>query len=186
MGTDMWSVAGRVKTKPDAENSSDRPVLDFGKVAFEDLEFYSGDEVLLSRDRRLFDWLGDTFPIIKSYIADIETRQNNTKRFVEYLNREYDDLPQEQHVEGRNGIASRFMGGEIYDDAHFIGERNYTLHFVKDLVEFDYDQVVEVIMEGCEQYVGKTHRELFSRHWFEFLTWVQEQKWEFVIFGFIY
>jgi hypothetical protein len=185
MGTDMWGAVGRLKSKEVAAEDTDGAQFVFWgdrKVNFADFEIYSGDETNFARDRRLYDFLGDHFPVI-STLPDLDAKQEATKLLVDWLNEEYAKLPAGQRIPGRNGEAFSFMGGEIYDDAHFIGDRNYALHFVSDLRAFDYDQVVQT-QEQC--YEGKTYRELFSPWWFGFLDWCVDQHWEFVIIGFIY
>lgn len=187
MGTDMWGAVGRLK--PEQEQQVETTAAQFAffgnrKVSFADFEFYSGDETNFVRDRRVYDFLGDCFPNIGT-MPDIEAKQKDAAAFVTWLNLEFAKIPREQRPCGvyTNGPAYEFMSGEIHDALHHVGERDYTLHFIKDLVEFDYDRLVESKIEG---YASQTYRQLFSGWYFKFLEWAVSEKWDFVIVGFSY
>lgn len=187
MGTDMWGATGRLRPQQEQQietNTAEFAFFGNRKVSFADFEFYSGDMTNFARDRRLYDFLGDDFPVIES-LPDIEAKQEQTSLFVEWLNQEFSKIPQEQRPQGtyNQGPAYEFMSGDISDALHFVGDRNRTLHYIKDLVEFDYDQLVK---SNDERYTGQTYRQIFSDWYFKFLDWAVQEKWEFVIVGFCY
>lgn len=183
MGTDMWCVVGRVK--PNTDNKAPGTELAvFGdkRVSFEDLEFYSGKETNLSRSYKLYYFLGDNDHWLNpnnpslSVLPNLTERQIATEAFIDWINGEYE----KSSIQFKNkyGNYGPFMGNDIDECLHFIGDRCHTLHRVEDLRKFDYGQ-----QEPIE---GKTYRELFPSWWFQFLDWCKEQKWEFAIFGFSY
>ncbi len=192
MGTDLWAAVGRVRPKTNQDVEPRVPGTEFAffgdrKVGFADFEFYSGRETNLGRNYCVYGWLGDNEfgnnDSLISTLPDIEAKQVATQAFLEWINDEYEKLGDQRLPNDRGNIGD-LLGSDIVDDFHFIGDRCYTLHFIKDLVEFDYDQVV---VSTERKLIGKTYRELFtqwSNWWFEFLDWAVKKEWEFAIFGF--
>lgn len=75
-----------------------------------------------------------------------------------------------------------------------IGDCRHIIYTLKELIEFDYDQVVLVptqgsyVEEGESEYVlspeGKTYRQLFPASYFNLLDYCNRCGWEFLMFGF--
>lgn len=185
MGVDMWAAVGRIKPVK-RDHGMQHPIFGNRILAYEDFELYSGDETNLPRNRCLFDWLGDNFPQLET-LPDLELKQKQTQMLIKWLNEEYAKPEAKTFPNDFTDEAPVLIGNDdIFDPVHFLGDRCHTLHFIKDLVEFDYDQLAksEIQRLSC-----MTYREIFTEWdgtWFEFLDWAVKEKWEFAIFGWIY
>ena len=130
MGTDMWCVVGRVKPNVKATSTPRTELSVLGRqVRFEDLEIYSGDETNLSRKYALYYFLGDIYhpdpEEPETYIADLNERHAATAAFLEWLNEEYSKAPVQ--FPNKEGNYGNFIGNDISNDLHFIGDRHQTM-----------------------------------------------------------
>lgn len=190
MGADIHIVVGRInlaaiENRPILPKESQSTALALFNpqrdIRGEDFDLWDLDEEFeVDRHYGLFSFLANVRGNVKPLLP-VEERREKTSKFLHWLE-------QQQNV--------KQVGW--YSDAPFMyqydfGDHSRIIHLVRDLLEFDYDQVV--LMEDPKSDFdnpiyfrheeGMTYREMFAgAGWFKFLDYCKSEECHFAIFGF--
>lgn len=192
MGIEAHILLGRVnppKAPADAskETGPGLVVVGLPQYAYEDIEFEGlPDHIEINRQSTLFSFLADVRTKVRPMQPVLE-RQKQTRLFFEWCDRE----EKNKHPTPK-GYYDHSPYGSEFADRHSLGDHGHILYAVKELVEFDYDQIAELYDQKSSLMTpvyyrpenGETYREMFQESYFNMLTYCQEQGWQFIIFGF--
>jgi len=211
MGTDIYTMVGRVKPKGIGYTSGDNPLLvdslDKEPLDFSRFEFlnYDADELgkeeargrNVPRDYDFFAWLGDDSrrDDILPLMPDVEALKEATLDFLAWAGVEYEKIPLDQRPVHSYDVRRPPRAPRNFRRMYIHGYRDYVLYPLLTLKGFNYDAPVQVAPQRewettetylirVEKWKGKTYRDFVPPQFHAFLDWALENNWQFVVFAF--